>query len=101
MGKVGVSIGSLADMEELFQGIPLGKVSTIMTINATAPILLALYEEAARKQGVPTDRIAGTVQNDLLKEFGARGAWSSWSPCTGGDPKVAGSGVLPATSAVG
>ncbi|MFL5379797.1 MAG: methylmalonyl-CoA mutase family protein [Myxococcales bacterium] len=75
VGKVGVSIGSLADMEELFQGIPLGKVSTSMTINATAPILLALYEEAARKQGVPAERISGTVQNDLLKEFGARGAW--------------------------
>src|SRR6266480_7312332 len=75
VGKVGVSIGSLADMEELFAGIPLGKVSTSMTINATAPILLALYEETARKQGVADDRISGTVQNDLLKEFGARGAW--------------------------
>jgi len=75
VGKVGVSIGSLADMEELFAGIPLGKVSTSMTINATAPILLALYEETARKQGVPDERISGTVQNDLLKEFGARGAW--------------------------
>ncbi len=75
VGKVGVSIGSLADMEELFAGIPLGKVSTSMTINATAPILLALYEEAARRQGVPAERISGTVQNDLLKEFGARGAW--------------------------
>ena len=75
VGKVGVSIGSLADMEELFDGIPLDKVSTSMTINATAPILLAMYEEAARKQGVPDDRISGTVQNDLLKEFGARGAW--------------------------
>jgi methylmalonyl-CoA mutase N-terminal domain/subunit len=75
VGKVGVSIGSLADMEELFEGIPLGKVSTSMTINATAPVLLAMYEEAARKQGVPDERISGTVQNDLLKEFGARGAW--------------------------
>jgi len=75
VGKVGVSIGSLADMEELFAGIPLGKVSTSMTINATAPVLLAMYEEAARKQGVADDRISGTVQNDLLKEFGARGAW--------------------------
>jgi len=75
VGKVGVSIGSLADMEELFEGIPLGKVSTSMTINATAPVLLAMYEEAARKQGVPDARISGTVQNDLLKEFGARGAW--------------------------
>ncbi|HMC32808.1 MAG TPA: methylmalonyl-CoA mutase family protein, partial [Myxococcales bacterium] len=75
VGKVGVSIGSLADMEELFQGIPLGKVSTSMTINATAPVLLALYELAAKKQGVAEERISGTVQNDLLKEFGARGAW--------------------------
>jgi methylmalonyl-CoA mutase N-terminal domain/subunit len=75
VGKVGVSIGSLADMEELFAGIPLERVSTSMTINATAPILLAFYELAARKQGVPDERISGTVQNDLLKEFGARGAW--------------------------
>ena len=75
VGKVGVSIGSLADMEELFREIPLGKVSCSMTINATAPILLALYEAAALKQGVPAERISGTVQNDLLKEFGARGAW--------------------------
>jgi len=75
VGKVGVSIGSLADMEELFEGIPLERVSTSMTINATAPILLAMYELAARKRGVPDERISGTVQNDLLKEFGARGAW--------------------------
>src|SRR5438067_7512016 len=75
VGKVGVSIGSLADMEELFEGIPLERVSTSMTINATAPILLAMYEIAARKQGVRDDRISGTVQNDLIKEFGARGAW--------------------------
>lgn len=75
VGKVGVSIGSLADMEQLFEGIPLDKVSCSMTINATAPILLAFYEEAARRQGVPADRISGTVQNDLIKEFGARGAW--------------------------
>ncbi|HYR19177.1 MAG TPA: methylmalonyl-CoA mutase family protein [Myxococcales bacterium] len=75
VGKVGVSIGSLADVEELFEGIPLERVSTSMTINATAPILLAMYELAARKRGVPDERISGTVQNDLLKEFGARGAW--------------------------
>src|SRR2546423_2731938 len=75
VGKVGVSIGSLADIEELFEGIPLERVSTSMTINATAPILLAMYELAARKRGVPDERISGTVQNDLLKEFGARGAW--------------------------
>ena len=63
VGKVGVSIGSLADMEELFREIPLGKVSCSMTINATAPILLALYEAAALKQGVPAERISGTVQS--------------------------------------
>jgi len=75
VGKVGVAIDSLADMETVFAGIPLGKVSTSMTINATAAILLAMYEAAAVKQGVPPERISGTVQNDLLKEFGARGAW--------------------------
>src|SRR5205085_7098603 len=75
VGRVGVSIGSLADMEELFRDIPPGQVSCSMTINATAPVLLALYEEAAKRQGVPPERISGTVQNDLLKEFGARGAW--------------------------
>src|SRR5438477_2989446 len=75
VGRVGVAIDSLDDMEELFEGIPLDRVSTSMTINATAPILLAMYELAARKRGVPDERISGTVQNDLLKEFGARGAW--------------------------
>ncbi len=75
VGKVGVAIDSLDDMEAVFEGIPLGQVSTSMTINATASILLAMYEAAATRQGVPPERIAGTVQNDLLKEFGARGAW--------------------------
>ncbi|AKU90375.1 acyl-CoA mutase large subunit family protein [Vulgatibacter incomptus] len=75
VGKVGVAIDSLADMERVFSGLPLDRVSTSMTINATAPILLAMYEAVARKAGVPADRISGTVQNDLLKEFGARGAW--------------------------
>lgn len=75
VGKVGVAIDSLADMERIFRDIPLDRVSTSMTINATAPILLAMYEEVARKQGVAPERISGTVQNDLLKEFGARGAW--------------------------
>ena len=75
VGKVGVAIDSLADMETVFEGIPLGRVSTSMTINATAPILLAMYEAVAVKQGVPRERISGTVQNDLLKEFGSRGAW--------------------------
>jgi len=75
VGRVGVAIDSLADMEEIFQGIPLDKVSTSFTINATSSILLAMYQAVAEAQGVPAERIAGTVQNDLLKEFGARGAW--------------------------
>ncbi|HVE83776.1 MAG TPA: methylmalonyl-CoA mutase family protein, partial [Myxococcales bacterium] len=75
VGKVGVSICSLHDLEVVFQGIPLDRVSTSMTINATAPILLAMYEAVARDQGVSPSRVSGTVQNDLLKEFGARGAW--------------------------
>lgn len=75
VGKVGVSISSLKDMETVFQGIPLDRVSTSMTINATAGILLAMYESVARGQGVAPEKISGTVQNDLLKEFGARGAW--------------------------
>ncbi len=75
VGKVGVAIDSLADMETIFQGIPLDKVSTSFTINGTATILLAMYEAVAAKQGVARERIAGTIQNDLLKEFGARGAW--------------------------
>jgi len=75
VGKVGVAIDSLADMETIFAGIPLDKVSTSFTINGTATILLAMYEAVARKQGVAADRISGTIQNDLLKEFGARGAW--------------------------
>jgi methylmalonyl-CoA mutase N-terminal domain/subunit len=75
VGKVGVAVDSLADMETIFEGIPLDKVSTSFTINGTATILLAMYEAVAAKQGVPRERIAGTIQNDLLKEFGARGAW--------------------------
>ncbi len=75
VGKVGVSISSLEDMEELFAGIPLDRVSTSMTINATAPILLALYIAMAEKQGVAADRLAGTVQNDILKEYIARGTY--------------------------
>ena len=69
VGRVGVPIASLADMETLFAGIPLGDVSTSMTINATAPILLALYVAAAEKQGVARDRVSGTTQNDILKEY--------------------------------
>ena len=73
IGKVGVPISSLADMEVLFEGIPLRGITTSMTINATAPMLLALYLAVARKQGVPFDQIGGTTQNDVLKEYIARG----------------------------
>src|SRR5512141_646409 len=75
VGRVGVPISSLADMEVLFAGIPLGEVSTSMTINATAPILLAIYVAAAQKQGVPRSAVSGTTQNDILKEYIARGTW--------------------------
>jgi methylmalonyl-CoA mutase N-terminal domain/subunit len=75
VGKVGVAIDSLADMERLFQDIPLDRVSTSMTINATAAILLAFYITVARKQGVQDDQISGTVQNDILKEYIARGTY--------------------------
>ena len=73
IGKVGVPISSLADMEVLFDGIPLGDITTSMTINATAPMLLALYLSVARKQGVAFEEIGGTTQNDVLKEYIARG----------------------------
>ncbi|MXW72262.1 MAG: methylmalonyl-CoA mutase [Acidobacteria bacterium] len=75
VGRVGVAIDSLEDMETLFRGIALDSVSTSMTINATAPILVALYVAAARGQGVAPESIAGTVQNDILKEYAARGTW--------------------------
>jgi methylmalonyl-CoA mutase N-terminal domain/subunit len=75
VGRVGVPITSLADMEVLLDGLPLGEVSTSMTINSTAAILLALYTAAAEKQGVPRDRVSGTTQNDILKEYIARGTW--------------------------
>ncbi|MGH7278833.1 MAG: acyl-CoA mutase large subunit family protein, partial [Candidatus Rokuibacteriota bacterium] len=75
MGKVGVSIASLDDMQDLFEGIPLDRVSTSMTINATAPILLALYVAVARRHGVSPARLSGTVQNDILKEYIARGTY--------------------------
>jgi methylmalonyl-CoA mutase N-terminal domain/subunit len=75
VGKVGVSISSRADMERLFSGIPLGDVTTSMTINATAPILLAMYVALAKKQGVPLERVGGTTQNDILKEYIARGTY--------------------------
>ena len=75
VGRSGVAIDTLADMETLLEGIPLDKVSTSMTINATAAILLALYCAVARKRGVPLDRISGTVQNDVLKEYSSRGTY--------------------------
>ncbi|BBJ28880.1 methylmalonyl-CoA mutase [Athalassotoga saccharophila] len=75
VGKVGVAIDSLADMEILFDGIPLDKVSTSMTINATASILLAMYIAVGEKQGVKRDKLRGTIQNDILKEYIARGTY--------------------------
>jgi len=73
VGRTGVAIDSIADMELLFREIPLGEVSTSMTINAPAALLLLLYELVAERQGVPGDRLRGTVQNDILKEYCARG----------------------------
>jgi methylmalonyl-CoA mutase, N-terminal domain len=73
VGRAGVAIDSLADMEILFDAIPLGEVSTSMTINAPAALLLLLYELVAEKQGVPGSELRGTVQNDILKEYAARG----------------------------
>ena len=75
VGKVGVAIDSIEDMAQLFDGIPLGKVSTSMTINATASTLLALYVAVARRQGVSPKELSGTVQNDILKEYVARGTY--------------------------
>ncbi len=75
VGKVGVAIDSLADAEVLFENIPLGKVSTSMTINAPAAVLLAMYIVVAEKQGVPMDKLRGTIQNDILKEYVARGTY--------------------------
>lgn len=75
VGKVGVAIDSLADMEILFDGIPLDKVSTSMTINAPASVLLAMYIAVAEKQGVSADKLNGTIQNDILKEYVARGTY--------------------------
>ena len=75
IGRTGVPISSLADMEILFDGIPLDKVSTSMTINSTASILLALYIAVGKKQGVSTESLSGTIQNDILKEYIARGTY--------------------------
>ena len=75
VGKTGVAIDSIDDMERLFDGIPLDEASTSMTINATAPILLLLYELVAEEQGIDPSKLKGTVQNDLLKEYAARGTY--------------------------
>ncbi|KEO82363.1 acyl-CoA mutase large subunit family protein [Tumebacillus flagellatus] len=75
VGKVGVAISSLADMERLLDGIALDKVSTSMTINAPASVLLAMYIAVAEKQGISADKISGTIQNDILKEYVARGTY--------------------------
>jgi methylmalonyl-CoA mutase, N-terminal domain len=75
VGRVGVAIASLADMEVLFRGIPLDKVSTSMTINSTAAILLSLYALVAEKQGADRKKLSGTIQNDILKEYIARGTY--------------------------
>jgi len=75
VGKTGVAIDSVEDMHRLFEGIPLDRVSTSMTINATAAILLLLYELVAEERGIPPDRLSGTIQNDPLKEYAARGTY--------------------------
>jgi methylmalonyl-CoA mutase N-terminal domain/subunit len=75
VGKVGVAIDSLDDMTTLLQGLPLDKVTTSMTINAPASVLLLLYELVAEQQGVPSDALGGTIQNDILKEYAARGTY--------------------------
>ena len=75
VGKVGVAIDSLRDMEVAFEGIPLDKVSTSMTINAPAAVLVAMYVAVAEKQGVSPDQLTGTAQNDVLKEYVARGTY--------------------------
>ncbi len=75
VGRTGVAIDSLDDMTRLFEGIPLGQVSTSMTINATAAILLAMYVAVARRAGVEPAKLSGTLQNDILKEYIARGTW--------------------------
>jgi methylmalonyl-CoA mutase N-terminal domain/subunit len=75
VGKCGVAIDTLADMEDLFSGIPLEKVTTSMTTNGPASILLAMYMSVAEKQGVPSDKIGGTIQNDILKEYIAQKSW--------------------------
>src|ERR1700747_239488 len=79
VGRVGVAVDTLADAEILFDGIPLDKISTSMTINGTAAILLAFYVAAAARKGVPRAKLTGTIQNDILKEYASRGTWI-WPP---------------------
>jgi methylmalonyl-CoA mutase N-terminal domain/subunit len=75
VGREGVSVSTLADMERLFEGIPLGRVTTSMTINCTASVVLAMYLAVAERQGVPWTEVDGTIQNDMLKEFSAQKEW--------------------------
>ncbi len=75
VGKLGVAVDSLEDFERIFDGIPLDQISTSFTINATAPIILAMYVLVAKKQGVEPKKLRGTIQNDILKEYIARGTW--------------------------
>jgi len=75
VGRVGVHVGTLEDMATLFDGIPLGEVSTSMTVNSTAPVLMAFYAAVARSQGASLDSLQGTIQNDILKEYVARGTY--------------------------
>ncbi len=79
VGRVGVAVDTLADAEILFDGIPLDQISTSFTINGTAAILLAFYVAAAEKAGVPREKLTGTIQNDILKEYASRGTWI-WPP---------------------
>src|SRR4030065_2841996 len=75
VGRVGVAVDTLRDMEILFDGIPLDKITTSFTINATAAIILPMYLAVAEKQGVPMDKVGGTLQNEILKEYIARGTY--------------------------
>ncbi|MCX5044185.1 methylmalonyl-CoA mutase family protein [Aldersonia sp. NBC_00410] len=79
VGRVGVAVDTLADAEVLFDDIPLDKISTSFTINGTAAILLAFYVAAAERKGVPREKLTGTIQNDILKEYASRGTWI-WPP---------------------
>jgi methylmalonyl-CoA mutase N-terminal domain/subunit len=79
VGRVGVAVDTLADVEVLFDGIPLDRISTSFTINGTAAILLAFYVAAAERAGVPRAKLTGTIQNDILKEYASRGTWI-WPP---------------------